>query len=75
VFIVGEVDNHPEAIDLSQTLTPDVIILDFEISGMKGIESKAIKTGTVASSGQHANQFQQRGVSYGLLRSRSRLLF
>ena len=44
VFIVGEADNHPEAIHLTQTLTPDVIILDFEMTGMNGLESlKAIK--------------------------------
>ena len=39
VHIVGKAQTHPEVLACSQALEPDVVILDFEMPGMNGLES------------------------------------
>ena len=38
IEVVGEADNGLEALRLAQELTPDVLLLDMEMPGLKGIE-------------------------------------
>jgi two-component system response regulator DegU len=38
IEVVGEADNGHEALRLAQELTPDVLLLDMEMPGLKGIE-------------------------------------
>lgn len=38
IRVVGEANNGYEALELVHTLTPDILLLDMEMPGMKGIE-------------------------------------
>jgi DNA-binding NarL/FixJ family response regulator len=41
IEIIGAAEDGPEAVELARTLRPDVVLMDFRLPGMDGVEATA----------------------------------